>query len=55
MCSPTPIKTANHSMGMEKRQISISSLSERDKGSLPKDTPYSESEPRKGETIADQP
>ncbi|KAL0148373.1 hypothetical protein M9458_056353 [Cirrhinus mrigala] len=41
--SPTLIEPDNHSTEMKKRQIAISSSSERDKGTLPKDTPCSES------------
>ncbi len=53
--TPTLMETANHSLEMGKCQIAISSSSERDKGTFPKDTPSSESEPCMGETIADQP
>ncbi len=53
--SSTLMETDNHSLEMGKRQIGISSSSERDKGTFPKDTPCSESEPCMGETIADQP
>ncbi len=49
------METANHSLEMEKRQITIPSSSERDEGTFPKDTPRSESPACKGETIADQP
>ncbi len=36
---PALMETANHSLEMEKRQIAISSSSERDKGTFPKFTP----------------
>ncbi|KAL0148634.1 hypothetical protein M9458_056074, partial [Cirrhinus mrigala] len=48
MCPPTLMEPANHSTEMEKCQIAISSSSERDKGTLPKDTPPSESQSVKG-------
>ncbi len=51
----TLMEIAKHSLKIEKRQIAISSSPERDKCTFPKYTPYSESEPCKGETIADQP
>ncbi|KAL0168478.1 hypothetical protein M9458_036700, partial [Cirrhinus mrigala] len=47
---PTLMEPANHSTEMEKRQIAISSSSERDKGTPPKDTPCSESESHRGKT-----
>ncbi len=50
---PTLMETANHSLEMEKREIAISSSSERDEGTFPKDTPCSES--RKGEILTDKP
>ncbi|KAI2668520.1 Foot protein 1 variant 1 [Labeo rohita] len=49
-CAPTLMEPANHSMEMEKRQIAISSSSERDKDTLPKDTPYSEFKSHRGKT-----
>ncbi|KAL0165604.1 hypothetical protein M9458_037448, partial [Cirrhinus mrigala] len=49
-CPSTQMEPANHSTEMEKRQIAISSSSERDKGTLPKDTPCSESPACQGKT-----
>ncbi len=51
--SSTLMETANHSLEMEKRQIAISSSSERDKGTFTKDTPCSESETRTETTCSE--
>ncbi len=45
------MEMANHITEMKKWQIAISSSSERDKGTIPKDTPGSESESHKGEAV----